>query len=291
MIKSWLRSQLSAWLARTPMPLWLTYVRHGESEGNVAAELIRQGRYDEIPVEMHGVPGWKWRLTPRGCRQAELTGDWLRQFMPDGYDIGFVSTFTRAEETAGLLGDIGSSARFRWRPTPVIRERDYGRLDCVPFPQDLEYHLRYMASRKVDKLFWTPPGGESIYSVASSRQRDFGHTLRRHYSNKRVVVVAHGELIQAGNINTCRICPADYEERRAKNDPLLQVLNCQVVTYTRVNPETGAVSETLDWVRSVCPSAEEPTDTGWLEIIRPKYTSTELLAKAQRMPRYFEDAA
>lgn len=285
-----LRANLYEWLVNTPMPLRLVFVRHGQSEGNVANEMIRQGRYDEIPVGLHGYPGWKWRLSAEGERQAVACGNFLRSMYPEGFDAAYNSSFVRAQQTAGLIGEVASGkARLQWKQNLVLRERDYGRLDTIPKPDDLARHLEYLKGRTEDRASWSPPGGESIDRVRMRADRFFA-TLHRHHSLHRVVAVAHGDLITAALLELCRMQNDEFLSRKAKKDPLLHIDNCQVLEFTRIDPESGTVSDHMDWVRSICPWDPEwqlSPCASWTRIVRRTYTSDELLEQARRFTRYF----
>jgi broad specificity phosphatase PhoE len=209
--------------------------------------------------------------------------------LPAGFDVGFSSPFIRAKETAGLLGNIGSSPEFRWKVNPVIRERDYGRLDKIPYPKELEGHLKYLEGRTIERLFWPPPGGESIQRVQPRADRFFA-TLHRHYSDKSVMAVAHGDFILAAILEICRMSYEEFEERKKQRDPFLHIENCQIVEFTRVDPVTGEVADHLDWVRSICPwdpNWEASACASWQRIERRTYSPGELLTQARQQPRYF----
>lgn len=194
----------------------------------------------------------------------------------------------RALETAYLLDDIGN---WEWKPNHNIRERDYGLMDAIPYPEELEQYLEWQKRRRENRLFWSPPGGESILRVMFRVDRIF-QTLNRHHAEDNIVIVAHGELILAAILEICRIYPTEFGQRKDEHDPLLTLDNCQIVEFTREDPETGRMSDHLDWVRSVCPwKTEEPAPACavWQKIKRPKYSLSELRRQVEEHPWYLSE--
>lgn len=274
----WLKKVLRR-LFETHMPLSLTFLRHGESEGNVAMDLIKQDRYDEIPVKMHGVPGWQWRLTERGVRQAHSAGNWLRREVP-AIGAAFVSPYIRALETAIHLNMEGRI----WRIRMESREREYGTMDHIPFPGELEAFNQLRAGRKSNPIFWSPLGGESIAETMFRVDR-FYQTLHREHEDDHVLVVCHGETILANILQLCRTVPEDYYRMREDGHGLLEIGNCQIVQFSRIDPWSGRVSDHLDWVRSVCPTGEGG-DCDWMHIERMPIGDSQLRTMVGRYPKY-----
>ena len=64
-----------------------------------------------------------------------------------------------------------------------------------------------------------------------------------------------------------------------------KVRHCQVVEYTRIDPDSGARAERFEWVRSLCPWDVRPKDLVWKPIVRAKMTDADLLAYADSYPR------
>lgn len=280
------------WLVATYMPLNLIFVRHGESEGNVAMDMIAKGLYHQIPKEMIGKPGWQWRLTPTGIWQAEAAGNWMRQHLPPIH-AAFVSPHVRCMETADHLHlQVERDQEYydEWMLCLDSIERKYGLWDCVPYEHQLEDYLRCRQGRHTNPLYWTPTGGESIHDVMARVYRISGR-LHREHSNHNVVFSNHGETELAELLHLGRIWPQTFYAMKRKKDPLLDIRNCQILHFTRVNPETGEVSDHLDWVRSVCPwDCKDNPEGDWRVINRRKKSSLELRNTYEKYPRYFTAA-
>src|SRR3990167_7096233 len=77
---------------KSDFPVELVFVRHAESVGNVKS-IAERTKMDKGSVF--------FELTPRGRRQAEITGAWLREHYPNP-DRVLSSYYTRPMETAQL---------------------------------------------------------------------------------------------------------------------------------------------------------------------------------------------
>lgn len=161
------------------MPL-LYYLRHGETDWNVAGRL--QGQRD-IPVNAHG------------REQASRCGEILRDlFARDGIDpatFDFVaSPLERARETMELAREILGLDPSGYSQDARVAEICFGEWEGFT-PGEL--HERFpdvYAAREHDKWGFTPPGGES-YATMSRRVREWYGTLSRN-----TVAVAHGGTLR-----------------------------------------------------------------------------------------------
>ena len=152
------------------------YIRHGETDWNVAGRL--QGRRD--------VP-----LNARGRAQAVHCGDILRDlFARDGRDpagLDYTSSpLKRASETMQLTRSALGLDPDGFRCDPRLVEIAFGEWEGSTIAQ---LHLRdpaRIAQREHDKWHFLPPGGES-YEMVSARMRDWYESLSRD-----TVVTAHG---------------------------------------------------------------------------------------------------
>ncbi|WP_309055962.1 histidine phosphatase family protein [Streptomyces sp.] len=93
-------------------PRRIVLVRHGESEGNA----------DDTVYERE--PDHALRLTPAGLRQAEETGEWLRDLFGEDRVSVYVSPYRRTHET--LQAFRLPADRVRVREEPRLREQDWG---------------------------------------------------------------------------------------------------------------------------------------------------------------------
>lgn len=261
------------------MPNDLVLVRHGEAEGNVVRDRARHGDESGYTETFVTTPGRRWRLTDNGRAQARCAGDWIREeFAACGFDRFYASPFTRTSQTAARLalrwpdGDTGEGTdahgRPRWYLNRGIRERDWGDIGSVPrqeFESRPEYALNAVRQR-TDPLYWVPPGGESIAQVAENRVRNFLDTLHRELDGKRVLAVTHGEFMWATRLVLERL--DDDEFVHCTQDPEQRIGNCEVLHYTRIDPETGRVSGRLEWLRRARPVATDD-GAGWVMQVAP----------------------
>jgi len=177
----------------------LLLIRHGESEGNVAAATAARDALDVVPVTARDadVP-----LSATGVEQASSLGLWLRG---DGRGIlpgaVFSSPYVRARQTAELAfgestaEDGGSSSGIPPMLDERLRDRELGVLDTLTgrgivarFPQEAERR------RWLGKFYYRPPGGESWADLAL-RVRSFLLDLEVHDGPERVAVVCHDAVV------------------------------------------------------------------------------------------------
>ena len=271
------------------MPQHLVLVRHGESEGNFVRSAHKAGDSSYLTDEFRNRPGHEWRLTPEGVEQAHAAGQWIQDHIITDYGLpGFdkyvYSPHRRTRETGGHLG----LHRAAWQLSRLLREREWGEIQGLVEEEHRAQYPRNYAWMKADPLHWAPPGGESISQVADNRVREFFDWLHREHDDKgvnSVIAVTHGELIWATRLALDYMFNEDYEA--SENDPSQKINNCQVVHYTRLDPETGKVAPYLRWKRSVWPW-QSPDDVGvWQESTRRILTNEELLTQAEVLPRLF----
>lgn len=262
------------------MPLDLVLVRHGESEGNVANRQSREGDNSAFTAEYLGRHSSKWRLTDKGIGQAQAAGRWIRERLGQSFDRFYTSEYVRAMETAALLELPGAE----WFADFYLRERDWGRLDVMTHEERLKRFGEALAGHRIDSFYWTPPSGESLAQVCLRVDRVL-NTLHRECSNFRVILVCHGEIMWAFRVRLERMAQRLYHQLDTSEDARDRIHNCQVMHYTRRNPETGGIQPYLGWMRSVCPWDETLSRNEWLEIERRRYTNEELLAEVGKTAR------
>jgi NAD+ kinase len=267
------------------LPLDLVLVRHGESEGNVAFGLSRHGDDRHFTPEFLARHSSKWRLTPRGVEQAHAAGDWLRQHVAPRFDRYYVAEYLRAMETAVHLGFTDAE----WRCEFYLREREWGIFDLMSYQERRERYADDLKRRELDTFFWTPPGGESMADLCLRIDRII-ETLHRDCTDKRVILVCHGEVMWAFRVRLERMSQERYQELDVSSDPKMKIHNCQVLHYTRRDPASGALSPYLDWMRSVCPWDATRCKSDWQKIERRKATNADLMAVVEKTPRLRSEA-
>jgi broad specificity phosphatase PhoE len=180
---------------RSPVSTGLTellLVRHGESQGNVAATLAGQAgaHVIEVPARDADV-----ELSATGREQALALGRLFADF-PEEQRAAAVwsSPYVRARQTAELAVKTGG-----WPAGILIderlRDRELGILDMLT-SAGVEARLPEEAARRrwVGKCYYRPPGGESWGDVVL-RRRSLLADLERQPGAGRVVLVCHDALI------------------------------------------------------------------------------------------------
>lgn len=149
----------------------LLLIRHGESEGNVAASEAERTGSSVIALDVRHADV---ELSATGREQAEALGTWLRS-VADDVDEYWVSPYCRARQTLAIaLNDVPTASQ-----APVderLRDRELGILDLLTWQGVQELHPEEAARRRhLGKFSHRPPGGESWADVAL-RLRSFSAT-------------------------------------------------------------------------------------------------------------------
>lgn len=257
------------------LPIDLVLVRHGESEGNLAKRRAKQGDKSVMTPEFLGRHTASYRLTNLGRMQAQQTGLWLQQEFFDGsfgFDRYFVSEHIRAMETAGKLGLPNA----RWFGQYNLTERDWGDLDRCTEEERIARFAENLSMRDVNPFFWKPPNGENFAEVTLRFDRVL-NTLHRECSDKRVIMVCHGEVMWAARVAMERMSQDRFRDLHLSKDPDDRIENCQIIHYTRRDPETGEMAKYANWMRIIRPTADPVRIFPWTKIERPIYTNEELL--------------
>ncbi len=161
----------------------ISIVRHGETDLNRAKRLMGQ-RIDEP-------------LNEEGIRQAESLA---LNINDHEFDLILTSPLQRAYQTATII-----SQKTR---TPVIKkqdliERDFGSLTGKTWEEmDQQVSADAIDFKKTDldqKYDYRPYGGECIDDV-KKRFSNFIKEIKKDYSDKRVLVIAHGGIIKVANL-------------------------------------------------------------------------------------------
>jgi broad specificity phosphatase PhoE len=159
----------------------LYYVRHGETDWNVAGRL--QGWHDPA-------------LNAVGRRQAAVCADILRDLIEregcSPLDCGYVtSPLQRARQTAEIMRAALGLAPGEYRVDPRLREIGFGEWEGLTLREVRSRAPQELAARERDKWAFVPPGGES-YAQVALRMREWYEAL-----NGNTVVIAHGGTARA----------------------------------------------------------------------------------------------
>jgi broad specificity phosphatase PhoE len=266
------------------MPEDFVMVRHGQSEANIVQKLWKADPQAQAPEGFFDRHDSRMRLSGLGITQAERTGEWLHAEFPNGFDRYYTSPLARTVETAGRLALGGT-----WNIDDRWRERDWGEYGVL---NDSEQETQFAISKRLrgqSKWYWCPPGGESLATGVRLRFEDILETMHRELDGKKVIAVTHGETMETARVVLERLLPEVWQEQ--ERDGAYRMSNCQVLHYTRKNPETGEISKRLEWRRSVCAWGNDNSwsEGAWVKIERKKYTDNELLALVQLYPNLLSD--
>ncbi|HSI21270.1 MAG TPA: histidine phosphatase family protein [Verrucomicrobiae bacterium] len=265
-----------------PLPIDMILVRHGESEGNVVHGKDYRGEdRSDVPREHGERHTSDYRLTDKGIMQAKAAGEWIRKNIPGQFDKYVVSSYARARETAGYLDLPGAG----WEIDPYLAERNSGDLMRISRAEIAVKHEENAAIRALNAFYWNPPNGESRL-VAALRWDRVINSLAQRYSDGRVVIVAHGTIIETAMMRRLHWTVEDFLAWKEDNDPRHEVHNCQVLHFTRKDPKTGQINPSVRWWRTVCPWDLSKGEGEWQAIEKNLLSSKELLQQVEKFPRY-----
>ena len=264
-----------------PLPIDLIFVRHGQSEGNVANNASRKGDNSFFTPQFRDRHSRAFRLTDKGIEQAESAGRWLKANVAQPVDRFYVSDYIRAKETAAHL-NLPAAA---WRVDFHLRERDHALMDNCP--DDERKRLFGLEERQyeLDRFLSYPAGGgESIAQLCLRLKATMFEHWARECSDKRVIVVCHGHVMRALQMELEHLGHDDFIRLDASENKEDKIRNCQILWYSRRDPDTQKLEPHPVAVRSVCPWDAEG-DYGWKRLVRPKPTNEELLAEVESYHR------
>ena len=271
-----------------PMPNELILVRHGQSEANIIQKAGKSGEPHPSEPLINDRPDWRQRLSEKGVEQAKSARIWLGENMGGiaVFDALYTSSFLRTRETAGY---ISGDDEVQWTIDDRLIERSWGTFGATPFEERDAHFPQTVKMQKATPWFTRLDGGEN-YPDVSGRFRDFQGTLHREQSDKKVLVVTHGDFINVARYNIERMLPEQWEEMDELGEYRLR--NCTIVHYSRVNPDDPQdVREKLHWRRMIYPDAvhESPDDGQWIELpIRQRFVGAELLQQVEIAPRILD---
>lgn len=264
------------------MPRNLVLVRHGQSEGNIAVKASQHGDHSYYTEEFRNRPSRLWRLTDLGRQQAKITGQWLQEQFPQGFGRYYMSDTIRTWETAGHL-DLPNPD---WLNEPDLIERHWGELDGLNEDERLVEYGRIITRKDLDPFMWSPPGGESLHSVRK-RIRWNIFTLHRECSDMDVIIVAHGEVMWCFRSLLERMTLKQFTELDASTNPADKINNCQVWTFSRIDPVAGTEHQHTTWMHSACPPSPDRATNEWRRIVRPRFSNADILAEVAKTPQLF----
>ena len=195
----------------------LVFFRHGESLANVASIRAQKGDFSVIE-RLRNTPSREVPLTRRGVATSRALGE-MHSVFSDA-DAFFVSEYVRAKETAHH-----SNFTQAWKVDRRLNERDWGMIDHVT-PQEREALApEWKRAKERSPYRWRPLNGETLmekkFAIAN-----FLDELSSHGA-ARIVVVSHGEAIQAARTELEHIPEHIFAERERD----MRMDNCDGVHY------------------------------------------------------------
>lgn len=268
-----------------PLPVDLIFVRHGQSEGNVATKASEKGDHGFFTEEFCNRHSREFRLTDRGIEQAKIAGEWLRNNVPFLFTYFYVSDYIRAKETAVHL-DLPNA---KWREEFHLRERDRALGDNLPRDEEKKLYPREQRQYELDPFLSVPAGGgESFASFCLRLRAGMIDQFARQRSKDSVIAVCHGHVMRGMQIEIENLGHDDFIRLNNSEDPFDKTSNCQILWYTRRDPNNSiVVSERVLAVRTVCPW-KEGSDSGWRYIERKLLTNLDLRIEVDRYKRHVE---
>ncbi|MBI1957234.1 MAG: histidine phosphatase family protein [Candidatus Niyogibacteria bacterium] len=264
------------------LPIDLVFIRHGESEGNIAKRQFEDGSQRPLPEGFRERHTASFRLTNRGRAQAIQAGAWLRtEFGAHHplFDRFLTSEYIRAKETAALL----TIPDARWYADFNLAERDGGNLRFLDDEEWRKEWARALELRDAEPFFWRPPNGESFAALCQRLRSPLG-TWHRECADKRVLAVCHGEVMWGIRILRERMPQRRFRELHLSKDPADRIYNCQILHYTRRDPESGQLARYANWMRMIRPTENPVWTTGWRSVVRPQYSNADLLTDVEQTP-------
>ncbi len=235
------------------LPIDLIVIRHGQSEANTQqldprGDTPNEGR-DNLT-----------QLTQRGIAQAKATGDWLLRNGLTNFDRYYTSPYLRARQTAALLALDGS-----WTIDDRWRERNSGATS------------QGLNSQQPHKWYGRPYGGESLGTDVRPRFESIMDTLQQEGSGGQVIAITHGKFMTVVRFVLERITVAEWLAKDRQD----LIDNCQILHYSRRNPQTDAVASDIRWMRSICPwdSSRSWNNGEWRELGCVASLAQEVLKK------------
>lgn len=236
----------------------LILVRHGESEGNVAATAAQAAGAEVIDVKQRDadVP-----LSEAGRSQARALGAWLASVPPEGHpESVWCSPYLRARQTAELAG-LELEPPFGMRIDERLRDRELGILDTLTsIGVEARFPLEARRREWLGKFYYRPPGGESWADVAL-RLRSLLRDLDDVEDNRRVALVCHDAII----LLLRYVCEGLTEERLLDLAASTAVRNGSVTRLVRADGmglwQLAAFNEVLHLEEGGAPVTEHAGDT------------------------------
>lgn len=153
------------------------YVRHGETDAN--RDGILQGGGVNLPLNSVGIA------------QAKAAAQYLRE---EKFDAAFASELLRAAETAQIIVEENIH-QFPLELVPQLREWSCGEMDGKSFKEIYQRFPKEAKSFAFEQIEVQMPNGEAGLDF-QARVSNFLVETARNYAGKRILLVAHGGVLQ-----------------------------------------------------------------------------------------------
>ena len=210
--------------AHVGWPEELTWIRHGESVGNVEAR--RAGEAGDVRLNLDFRDA-DTPLSDVGERQAAAVGAWWRDLADDQRpDVVLSSPYRRALDTARIAVET-AQLDLEVRTDERLRERDLGAFDGLTSAGIRElYESESDRRSRTGKLYYRPPGGESWCDVAL-RVRSLFTSWQQEVTGQRVAVFSHQAVIMCARM----VIEQLPEEELLSIDRGEPLVNCSLTSY------------------------------------------------------------
>ena len=254
------------------LPIDLVFVRHGQAVTNSAKRLSEKGDNSAYTPEFRCRHSSSFPLTDLGRKQAAATGIWIKENLGD-FDYCMTSSYVRAMETAALM----NLPNARWYPDPYLAERDWGDIETLPENEIAEKFGEVMRVWRAEPFFRKPPNGESFLQLCLRAERVLDR-LRCDCTNKRVIIVCHGDTMLAFRFLIERIPIDQFKQMLVSKERYDRIYNGQIIHYTRRRPNGKGLSCDSMWMQMVSPT-ENPVWMVFRKLVglERRYSNEELL--------------
>lgn len=197
-------------------PSRIVLVRHGQSEGNVKST---------EDMSFKEKANHRFKLTKEGREQATAMGRYIQERFKK-FDAYFCSTFLRTQETISLMypdvsHQVDSRLNELWRGIwHTLSKEEVERI----YPEE-----KYIRDRE-GQFHYRPPGGQSCSDVEVMIY-SFLQDLSLFYSNKDILISAHGNWMLLFWKIITNAMPEDYEDRYQNK----KYKNCSLAIYEKSN--------------------------------------------------------
>lgn len=207
----------------------LIIVRHGQSQGNVAAESAAAEHLQHIDVPARDPD---IELSELGKEQARAFGNWLSALPEDERpDTLWTSPYRRARDTAQIALD-GCGLDLPARMDERLRDRDMGITDLLTAEGIREKYPEEAERRSwLGKFYYRPPGGESWADVAGrvrAVMTDIQQSTERQFPDGATVLVAAHDVV---NLLFCYVAEGLDEQsvlERSRTNGLRNAAVCRL---------------------------------------------------------------